>query len=195
LEVYIIHSFEDVTKFILYQQLFLEPNLIRDRRSVISIPVEGSEKIIGKMYELILSDIYLWEEEKEEEYIALLAEKIDFDVEFMLKNYYKKLQPLQEEQLIDRSFKFLLLLSEIIKEVQDRSTKKLIISIEKKLRSLVKKKEVTSRLDDLSQISDTTFSLLINLRILNEYAAIVNLPTTSEIFNVYFEKVIQLIKR
>ncbi|HUU76894.1 MAG TPA: hypothetical protein VMX55_01020 [candidate division Zixibacteria bacterium] len=195
MEVYIIHSFEDVTKFILYQQLFLEPNLIRDRRSVISIPVEGSEKIIGKMYELILSDIYLWEEEKEEEYIALLAEKIDFDVEFMLKNYYKKLQPLQEEQLIDRSFKFLLLLSEIIKEVQDRSTKKLIISIEKKLRSLVKKKEVTSRLDDLSQISDTTFSLLINLRILNEYAAIVNLPTTSEIFNVYFEKVIQLIKR
>jgi len=195
LEVYIIHSFEDVTKFILYQQLFLEPNLIRDRRSVISIPVEGSEKIIGKMYELILSDIYLWEEEKEEEYIALLAEKIDFDVELMLKNYYKKLQPLQEEQLIDRSFKFLLLLSEIIKEVQDRSTKKLIISIEKKLRSLVKKKEVTSRLDDLSQISDTTFSLLINLRILNEYAAIVNLPTTSEIFNVYFEKVIQLIKR
>ena len=195
MEVYIIHSFEDVTKFILYQQLFLEPNLIRDRRSVISIPVEGSEKIIGKMYELILSDIYLWEEEKEEEYIALLAEKIDFDVELMLKNYYKKLQPLQEEQLIDRSFKFLLLLSEIIKEVQDRSTKKLIISIEKKLRSLVKKKEVTSRLDDLSQISDTTFSLLINLRILNEYAAIVNLPTTSEIFNVYFEKVIQLIKR
>ncbi|NHJ06286.1 MAG: hypothetical protein EAX90_15780 [Candidatus Heimdallarchaeota archaeon] len=194
MEEYIIYSYEDVTKFILYQQLFLEPNLIRDRRSVISIPVKGSEKIIGKMYELILSGISLWEEEKEEEYITSLAEKIDFDVELMIKNYYNKLLPLQEEQLTDKSFKFLLLLSEIIKEIQERSTKELVISIEKKMKPFMKKKEVTSRLDELSQISDTTFSLLINLRILNEYAMIVKLPTTSEIFNDYFEKIIQLIK-
>lgn len=146
------------------------------------------------MYKLILSEISLWEEGKEKEYTASIAEKMEIDSTFLIKNYYKKLKPLQKEQLTDKSFKFLLLLSEIIKDLQERSTKKLIYSLEKKLQPEKSKKAVTKRLDELSQISDTTFSLLINLGILNEYALIVKLPPISEVFNDFFDRVVQLIK-
>ena len=188
-----IQSYEDVAKFILYQQLFLEPNLIRDRRSVVQIPVEGSDKIIGKMHELVLSNISLWKEEKEIEFIEFLAKVMKFDSKIMIKNYKKKLAPLQKEQLQDKSFKFLLLLSEIIKEVQERSTKQLIELLEINLQNKITKEDLSKRLDELSQMSDVNFSLLINLRILNEYAIIVNLSFLEDIFNEYLEKVIKLI--
>lgn len=145
------------------------------------------------MHQLILSKISLWNEDKENEYIDSLAKVIKFDSKKMRDNYLKKLAPLQEEQLQDKSFKFLLLLSEIIKEVQKRSTKQLIELIETKLQNKTTKANISKRLDELSQMSDVNFSLLINLRILNEYAKLVNQPILDDIFNEYFDKVIKLI--
>ena len=111
MEEFIIHSYEDVTTSILYQQLFLEPNIIRDRRNTINITVEDSGLIIGKMHQLILSEIDLWYAEKEMEYIFSIAEKIPFDRGKVINNYKKKIEPLLEEQLTDRSFRFLLCLA------------------------------------------------------------------------------------
>ncbi len=192
--VLIIHTYEDVATSLLYQQLFLEPNIIRDRRNTINIPVEGSDVIIKKMHELILSEINLWDTEKEMEYIFSIAEKIPFDRGKVINNYKKKIEALLEDQIMDRSFRFLLCLSEIIKELHTKSTKNLVHSIEKKLKKKMKKKEITKRLDELSQDSDINFSLLINLGIMNSYANMLDLPPVTDIFNEYFNKVIQLIE-
>ncbi|MHA1462678.1 MAG: hypothetical protein ACTSQ0_06390 [Candidatus Heimdallarchaeota archaeon] len=188
-----MHKFEDVATSLLYQQLFLEPNIIRDRRNIINITVEDSDVIIKKMHELILSEINLWETEKEMEYIFSIAEKIPFDRGKVINNYKKKIEALLEDQLTDRSFRFLLCLSEIIKELHIKSTKILVLSIEKKLKNKMKKKEITQKLDELSQDSDINFSLLINLGILNSYAKMLDLLPATDIFNEYFDKVIQLI--
>ena len=191
---FIIHSYEDVATSLLYQQLFLEPNIIRDRRNAINIPVEGSNLIIRKMHEILLSEIDLWDQGKEIDYIFSIAEKIPFDRGKLINNYKKKILSLQEEQLADKSFRFLLCLSEIIKEIHIISTKKLVKAIEKKIQNKMKKKEITLKLDELSQDSDINFSLLINLGILNKYAALVDLPPITEIFNKYFDVVIKLIE-
>lgn len=191
---FIIHSYEDVATSLLYQQLFLEPNIIRDRRNAINIPVEGSDLIIRKMHEILLSEIDLWDQGKEIDYIFSIAEKIPFDRGKLINNYKKKILSLQEEQLADKSFRFLLCLSEIIKEIHIISTKKLVKAIEKKIQNKMKKKEITLKLDELSQDSDINFSLLINLGILNKYAALVDLPPITEIFNKYFDIVIKLIE-
>lgn len=179
--------------FLLYQQLFLEPNIIRDRRNAINIPVQGSDLIIRKMHEMIISEIELWDAEKEMEYIFSVAEKIPFDRGKVINNYKKKIEPLTEDQLTDKSFRFLLCLSEVIKEIHTKSTKKLVHTIEKKLQNKMKKKEIAKRLDELSQDSDINFSLLINLGILNEYANMIDLPPATDIFYEYFDKVIQLV--
>lgn len=193
MEEFIIHSYEDVTTSILYQQLFLEPNIIRDRRNAINITVEDSGLIIGKMHQLILSEIDLWYAEKEMEYIFSIAEKIPFDRGKVINNYKKKIEPLLEEQLTDRSFRFLLCLSEIIKEIHIKSTQNLVQAIEKKLTNKLNKKEIKKRLDELSQESDVNFSLLINLGILNSYATMTDSLPATDIYDVYFNKVIKLI--
>jgi len=186
-----MHSYEDVVTSLLYQQLFLEPNIIRDRRNVANIVVEGSDIIINEMFKTILSVIELWDTEKEMEYIFSLAEKIPFDRGKVINNYKKKLEPLLEEQLTDRSFKFLLCLSEILKEIQDKSTKKLVQAIHKKLVEKIPEQEINQRLDQLSQDSNVNFSLLINLGILNSYAKMVHLPPVRATYEEYFNKVVQ----
>ncbi len=189
-----IHDYENVTTSLLYQQLFLEPNKIRDRRNTRNITVEGSGVIIRKMHERILSEIDLWDAEKEIEYIFSIAEKIPFDRGKVINNYKKKIEPLQEDQLSNKSFRFLLCLSEIIKEIHTKSTQNLVYMIERKVKDKLNKKEIKHKLDKLSQKSDCDFSILINLGILNSYANIIDLPLATEVFNKYFDRIIQLIK-
>jgi hypothetical protein len=188
-----MHSYEDVVTSLLYQQLFLEPNIIRDRRNTSNIVVEGSDIIIIEMYKKILNKIKLWDTGKEIEYIFALAEKIPFDRGKVINNYKKKLEPLVDEQLTDKSFKFLLCLSEILKEIQEKSTNKLVQIIHKEIADKISENEINQKLDQLSQDSDINFSLLINLSILNSYAKMVQLPPVRAIYEEYFKKVIQSI--
>ncbi len=188
-----IQRYKDIASSILYQQLYSEPNYIRDRSSTIKITVKGSGKIIKKMRKFLLAEIAVWDSNKEMEYMRSLAEKFLLKNNLLQANYKKKLEPLLEEQLTDKSFRFLLFISEVIKEVQEKSTKQLIKTIRKKLTKKQTKKEITQRLNDLSEQSNANFSLLINLSILNEYAKIVELPPVLEKYNEYFEKVIELL--
>lgn len=186
-----MYNYNDVVVSILYQQLFLEPNMIRDRRNTERIIVEESAEIINKMRLLILEEINLFDEGKEQEYILSLSGKISIDPKIILREYREKLSPLQKDQLTDKSFRFLLLISSVIRELQEKSTKEVIAQLETKLKSSLSKKEVKAKLDHLSQKSDVDFSLLLNLGILNFYAKIVKLPLAKNIFTEYFQKVIQ----
>ncbi|MFW9923572.1 MAG: hypothetical protein ACFFDW_09845 [Candidatus Thorarchaeota archaeon] len=189
----IINTYDDVAISILYQQLFLDPNLIRDRRNTVRITVNESTEIINKMRLLILEDISLFDTGKEYEYIIALTAKIAIDPKIIIREYKEKLSPLQKNQLTDKSFRYLLLISSVIKELQEKSTKEVIKQLEFHLKSRMNKEEVKEKLDQLSQKSDTDFSLLLNLGILNSYAKIMNIKPAKGIFSEYLQKVIQAI--
>ncbi|MHA1187103.1 MAG: hypothetical protein ACTSSK_09570, partial [Candidatus Heimdallarchaeota archaeon] len=68
-----VHNYEDVATSIIYQQLYLDDNIIRDRRSEVNIKVEGSKEIIQAMMNLILAKIDLWDKGKEIDYLLYLT--------------------------------------------------------------------------------------------------------------------------
>lgn len=185
-------DYKEVAVYILYQQLFAEPNLIRDRRSLVSIPVEGSDIIINKMLELVLLNIELWEQGKEKEYIIQLAEKIGFDPKRIILEFHIRLKPIPKEQVSNSGFKYMLAISEVIKTIHEESTDKVVKLLEKKFRGK-KRKDLETKLQTLSEQNNLEFSLLLNLAILKEYAEIVKAPYSIDIFNEYFEKVLQLL--
>jgi hypothetical protein len=181
---------KEVATYILYQQLFAEPNLIRDRRSLVNIPVEGSNVIIKKMLDLVLADLQLWEDGKEKEYLSKLAKKIGFDSKRIILEFHIRLKPIPKEQVANTGFKFMLAISEVIKTVHEEATNKVMKLLEKKTK---RKKELETKLQELSEQNNLDFSLLLNLSILKEYAEIIKAPYPIEIFNEYFEKVMLLL--
>jgi len=185
-------DYKEVAVYILHQQLFAEPNLIRDRRSLVNIPVEGSDVIINKMLDLVLLNIELWEQGKEKEYITQLAEKIGFDPKRIILEFHIRLKPIPKEQVSNSGFKYMLAISEVIKTIHQESTDKVVKLFEKKFKGK-KRRDLDLKLQTLSEQNNLEFSLLLNLAILKEYATIVKKPYPIEIFNEYFEKVFQLL--
>ena len=185
-------DYKEVAEYILHQQLFAEPNLIRDRRSLVNIPVEGSDVIIKKMLDLVLTNIELWEQGKEKEYITQLTEKIGFDPKRIILEFHIRLKPIPKEQVSNSGFKYMLAISEVIKTIHEESTEKVVKLLEKKFKEK-KRKDLETKLQTLSEQNNLEFSLLLNLAILKEYAEIVQAPYPIAIFNEYFEKVLQLL--
>jgi len=183
-------DYKEVATYILYQQLFAEPNLIRDRRSLVNIPVEGSDIIIKKMLDLVLTDIQLWEDGKEKQYLSNLAKKIGFNAKMIILEFHVRLKPIPKEQVSNPGFKFMLAISEVIKNIHENATDKVIKALEKEIK---KKNELELKLQELSEQNNLEFSLLLNLSILKEYARIVKAPYPIDIYNEYLEKVIQLL--
>ncbi|MHA1125938.1 MAG: hypothetical protein ACTSO7_14210 [Candidatus Heimdallarchaeota archaeon] len=190
-----IHTYEDVATFIIYQQLYLDDNIIRDRRSEVNIKVEGSKEIIHTMKRLVLTKIDLWDKGKEFEYIHYITQATFIENDKIRQKYLNKLQPLDESQLIDKVFRFLLLLSELVSAIHIKATNDVIRKIKTKLKSKMKVKEVQAGLDDLSQESNTDFSLMLNLGILCIYARITDHPEPIAVFAEYFTKVIKKITK
>ena len=162
---------------------------------MVQIPVDGSGDIIHHMKNLILENISLWDNGKEEEFIQDLTKKIPIDHQKIIERYNYKLEPLDKERLEDKVFRFLLMLSEIISEIQKRSTNELVGQIKSELTTTLNVKEIQQRLDILSQSSDVDFSLLINLGILCKYAKIIGKSEPIEYYNDYFVKVINSLKK
>ncbi|NPE07215.1 MAG: hypothetical protein GNW80_02945 [Asgard group archaeon] len=185
-------DYKEVAEYILYQQLFAEPNLIRDRRSLVNIPVEGSDVIIKKMLDLVLLNIELWEQGKEKEYITQLAEKIGFNPKRIILEFHIRLKPIPKEQVSNSGFKYMLAISEVIKTIHEESTDKVVKLLEKKFKGR-KRRGLDTKLQILSEQNNLEFSLLLNLAILKEYAEIIQAPYPIAIFNEYFEKVLQLL--
>ncbi|MCE7746466.1 MAG: hypothetical protein ACTSUW_03745 [Candidatus Heimdallarchaeota archaeon] len=185
-------DYKEVAIYILHQQLFAEPNLIRDRRSLVNIPVEGSDVIINKMLDLVLSNIELWEQGKEKEYITKLVEKIGFDPKKIFLEFHIRLKPIPKEQVSNSGFKYMLAISEVIKTIHEQSTDKVVKLLEKKFKGK-KRRDLETKLQTLSEQNNLEFSLLLNLAILKEYAEIIQAPYPIAIFNEYFEKVLQLL--
>ncbi len=185
-------DYKEVAVYILHQQLFAEPNLIRDRRSLVNIPVEGSDVIINKMLDLVLLNIELWEQGKEKEYITQLSEKIGFDPKRIILEFHIRLKPIPKEQVSNSGFKYMLAISEVIKTIHEESTDKVVKLLEKKFKGR-KRRDLDKKLQTLSEQNNLEFSLLLNLAILKEYAEIIQAPYPIAIFNEYFEKVLQLL--
>ena len=185
-------DYKEVAVYILHQQLFAEPNLIRDRRSLVNIPVEGSDVIINKMLDLVLLNIELWEQGKEKEYITQLAEKIGFDPKRIILEFHIRLKPIPKEQVSNSGFKYMLAISEVIKTIHQESTDKVVKLLKKKFKGK-KRRDLDLKLQTLSEQNNLEFSLLLNLAILKEYAEIIQAPYPIDIFNEYFEKVMQLL--
>lgn len=185
-------DYKEVAEYILYQQLFAEPNLIRDRRSLVNIPVEGSDVIIKKMLDLVLTNIELWEQGEEKEYITQLAKKIGFDPKRIILEFHIRLKPIPKEQVSNSGFKYMLAISEVIKTIHEQSTDKVVKLLEKKFKGR-KRRDLDTKLQTLSEQNNLEFSLLLNLAILKEYAEIIQAPYPIAIFNEYFKKVLQLL--
>ncbi|MHA1737250.1 MAG: hypothetical protein ACTSXA_05810 [Candidatus Heimdallarchaeota archaeon] len=189
-----VHNYEDVATSIIYQQLYLDDNIIRDRRSEVNIKVEGSKEIIQAMMNLILAKIDLWDKGKEIDYLLYLTKATFVDYKQVSNKFHNKLEPLNEEQLQDKVFRFLLFLSEVVSAIHIQATNNVIKTLKANLKSIMKSKEVQKRLDELSQESSADFSLMLNLGILCIYARINDLPEPLAAFNRYFSKVIKKIK-
>ena len=189
-----VHNYKDVATSIIYQQLYLDENIIRDRRSEVEIRVEGSKEIIEAMMNLVLNEIDLWDKGKEVDYLLFITKATFVDSEKVRKRYHNKLEPLNEDQLKDKKFRFLLLLSEIISAIHIQATNNVIKTLKANLKSIMKAKAAQKRIDELSQASSPDFSLMLNLGILCIYARIIDLPEPLAAYNRYFSKVIKKIK-
>ena len=189
-----VHNYEDVATSIIYQQLYLDDNIIRDRRSEVNIKVEGSKEIIQAMMNLILAKIDLWDKGKEIDYLLYLTKATFVDYKHVSNKYHNKLEPLNEEQLQDKVFRFLLFLSEVVSAIHIQATNNVIKTLKANLKSIMKAKAAQKRIDELSQESSPDFSLMLNLGILCIYARINDLPEPLAAYNRYFSKVIKKIK-
>jgi hypothetical protein len=145
------------------------------------------------MQELVLLSIDIWEKGNEEEYIEKLAKKIGLKPKAMSKRFQERIAPLSDEQLADKQFKFLLVISEVIKEIHKIAVNGIIKELKKEFNTKDRIK-TDAILQALSEQNDLDFSLLLNLAVLRKYAKIVEEPIPSKIISKYYQKIKSKIK-
>lgn len=145
------------------------------------------------MQDLILSEIELWIEGKEEEFIITLSKKFVLKSRVVSKRFQERIDPLSKEQLSDSHFKFLLVLSEMIKEIHEKAVNGIIKEIKNEF-NLKYTDKIDSILQALSEQNDLDFSLMLNLAVLREYALITKESFPAKIFTKYYQIVLTNIK-
>jgi hypothetical protein len=106
-------EYKQVARYVLYHQMFSEPNIIRDRRNMLKIPIQGSAKIIHKMLSLMLKNIRIWHRGEEKKFIKKLSKKLGLNYQKIWKKYQERLSFLLDDQKQDKPAKLMLVESDM----------------------------------------------------------------------------------
>jgi hypothetical protein len=175
-------EYEKVTKYIIYQQFFEEPNYIRDRQDKTKIAIPGSDKVIHALLDIFEAKSDLWSKGETQNYIEYLADKLDIDSFLIRKRYQTRLSSLIDEQKQDDNFTMMLLVSDVIGILQEEATKSVTQILQEELQGELSHDEIKESLDQLSTQGYLDFSLLLNLGILLKYAEITDVEISTELF-------------
>ena len=160
----------DVVNYILSQQFYQEPDFIIDRRNNKRIKIKGSGEIINDMILKIKDHSILFEEGKDEEFIDSIASELDIRTNAIHDQYDERKSNLEEEQLEDKKFKLMIVLSVLISHLHKKNSE----TIHKKLRDEIadglSKKEFDEAMGILYQQADEDLSLLQNIAVLKNFA-------------------------
>ncbi len=186
-------TYYDVVTFILYQQFFKKPHFIIDRRAEKKIKVKGSREVLNQLTLKIRDISYLFDEEKEEEFIKQLASKFNIRVKDIYDQYIEKISNLEEIQKKDRNFMMMIALSVIVSYFQKRSTESTHKMLKEVVNSTIDSKLFTKALELLYQKADVDLYLLQNLTTLMKYAKLTKIEIAEKHIEKKREKVIKKI--
>lgn len=187
-------KYNDVVSYILYQQLFSEPNRIRDRRSRTSIKIEGSGEIMKALKTIIQKRSKLWDKGERDKFIDQIAQDFQIDPQKVRTKFQNRCDMLPPEQKDDEIFTMMLVLSDVISLVQESVHQEVIQLLRKRVGDQVTDKTFKKAIDQIAQTGNINFSLLLNLGILLKYGELVDITISHEPFEKYLGKVIQLVK-
>jgi hypothetical protein len=186
-------TYYDVVTFILYQQFFKKPHFIIDRRAEKKIKVKGSREVLNQLTLKIRDISYLFDEEKEEEFIKQLASKFNIRAKDIYDQYTEKISNLEEIQKKDRNFMMMIALSVIVSYFQKRSTESTHKMLKEVVNTTIDAKLFTKTLDLLYQKADVDLYLLQNLTTLMKYAKLTKIEISDKHIKKKKEKVIKKI--
>jgi hypothetical protein len=188
-------KYKPVAIYILYHQMFSEPNFIRDRRTIFKIPVEGSEKIIEKMLEIMLAQIKLWEKGEEIAFIKFLSKELGLNYQNIVQKYYERLEFLSDEQKQDKLGKMSLVYCDLLTEIMNKIKDDVLEQIYELIKINLTKEEFEELITELPDTEDAMFNIILNLAILKNFAKITNEPQPEEDYNNFVSDLITYLQK
>jgi hypothetical protein len=178
-------EYKQVARYVLYHQMFSEPNIIRDRRNMLKIPIQGSAKIIHKMLSLMLKNIRIWHRGEEKKFIKKLSKKLGLNYQKIWKKYQERLSFLLDDQKQDQPAKLMLVYCDMLTTLLDKTTEKTLKNLYQRVSEQISYEKFTDILTDLPAEKDGIFNIIINLAILRKYSEIINESYPEQYFNEY----------
>ncbi|MHA2328820.1 MAG: hypothetical protein ACXACR_09910 [Candidatus Hodarchaeales archaeon] len=189
---------ELVCRKYLEQQIYLEPDTIIDRMNTVKFQAPGSGKVINKMVEIFCSSAekYNFSDNLTAylSFIEELAYELGFEQQNALDNFTKRYNEMKKGGIFDYSIYFMTVLSSIIETFQKKVVNRLSLRLQRKCKSK-KKEEVSKNLHTLSQTSNTTLSLLINIEIMKEMGRLIGVQMTPILTDSYEKELISVLKK
>lgn len=168
------HNWEyfDVVNYLFSQQFYQPRDFIIDRRAVQRIKIKGSGEVIEGLIEIVKENIEPFNKGDNELFIKQLATKFNIRTMEIYDNFENKLSNLEEEQMKDKKFKLMVVLSVIIAYFQKRSTEHVHKMLKKEIENGVKPKQFKKALGELYERADEDLSLLQNIVLLKKYSKV-----------------------
>ncbi|NHJ47653.1 MAG: hypothetical protein FK733_07690 [Asgard group archaeon] len=189
------NKYRPVAIYILYHQMFSEPNFIRDRRTVFKIPVEGSGKIIQKMLEIMLAQIKLWENGKEKEFIEFLSKELKLDPANMLEKYSKRLEFLNEQQSEDKPAKLMLVYCDMLTDLMVKIKDDVLEQLYEIIKVNLSEDEFEEIITNLPDNEDAMFNIILNLAALKNFAKITKEPQPEKEYFTFVNNLVKFLKQ
>ncbi len=188
-------KYKPVAIYILYHQMFSPPNIIRDRKNIIKVPIDGSGEIIQKMLEIMLEQVKLWESGDEEAFIQYLSEIVGLESEEMIAKYHERLEFLTDEQKKDKPAKLMLVYCDILSTIMTKIKDSVLEQFYEMIKVNLTEEEFEEILANLPEKEDATLNLVLNLAILMDFAKITDNSEPKEEYNEYFSHLLDFIKQ
>ncbi len=153
------------------QQIYLEPDIIIDRTNQVKIHAEGSGKVIKKMINIFSNHASKYKfKDKQQPYVSFikeLAEELAFEEQNGIDHFLSRYNEMRKGEVFDHSIYFMTCIGSVVETFQTKIVKRLSLRLKRKIPHK-KESEILQNLESLSQTSNSTFSLLINIEILKE---------------------------
>ena len=165
-------EYYDVVNYLFSQQFYQHPDFIIDRRAVKKIKIKRSGAVIEGLIAIVKENIEPFNEGTDEQFLAQLASKFNIRTKEIYDNYENKLENLEEEQMADKKFKLMVILSVMIAYFQKRSTEFVHKMLKEEIENGIKPKQFKEALGELYEKADEDLSLLQNIVLLKKYSEV-----------------------
>jgi hypothetical protein len=175
--------------------MFSPPNIIRDRKNIFKVPIEGSGEIIQKMLEIMLEQVKLWESGEEEAFIEFLSKEVGLDPIDMLDKYHERLEYLTDEQKKDKPAKLMLVYCDVLTTIMSKIKDNVLEQFYEIMKANLTEEEFEEIINNLPEKEDATLNLVLNLAILMDFAKITEEAEPENEYNKFFSNLLEFIKQ